>query len=836
MTSIRLAVRRLASTPFVTLVAILSLALGIGANAAIFSLFNQMLLRPLPVPAPHELVNLSAPGPKPGSQSCNQAGSCEEVFSYPMFRDLQRTQAVFTDVAAHRLFGANLSYNGQTLNGEGVLVSGSYFPVLRVQPALGRLLSPNDDQAIGESLVAVLSHAYWMTRFGGAATVLNETLVVNGHHLTIVGVAPEGFDGTTLGARPQVYVPITLRGLMNPGFTQFDNRRTYWAYLFARLRDGVTLDQARAQLNVEYRAILHEVEAPLQTGMSDQTLERFRAKELLVEEGGRGQSSVDREARTPLVLLLAVTGLVLLIACANIANLLLVRGAARASEMAIRLSIGANRRQLIGQLLTESIVLAICGGLAGLVVARWTLDVVLGMLPAEAADTLQFQLDGTVLLFAAAVTLATGLLFGLFPAWHTTRPDLLPTLKGQAGQPGGGRSAQWFRTTLATTQIAISMALLVCAGLFTKSLLNVSRVDLGIDIDNLVTFSISPELNGYSPERSKALFERLEDELLAQPGVTAVAASLVPAIAGSNWGSSVSVEGFEAGPDTDTHSNYNEVGPDYFRTMGIQILAGREFTRADRLDSPKVAIVNEAFARKFNLGRDAVGKRIGTGQGSGGGSAPLDIEIVGLARDAKYSEVKGAVRPVFFRPYRQNERVGYINFYVRTSGPSDQLIRGLPRVVAGLDPDLPVVDLRTMPQQVRQNVFLDRIVSTLSAGFATLATLLAAIGLYGVLAYTVAQRTREIGLRMALGAAPGRVRLMILRQVAVMTAIGASIGLAAALWAGRAAQALLYEMEGHDPVVLGLSVALLTVIALGAGFVPAHRASKIDPMLALRYE
>jgi predicted permease len=833
MTSIRLALRRLASAPFVTLVAILSLALGIGANAAIFSLFNQMLLRPLPVPAPHELVNLSAPGPKPGSQSCNQAGSCEDVFSYPMFRDLQRTQAVFTDVAAHRLFGANLSYKSQTLNGEGVLVSGSYFPVLGVQPALGRLLSAHDDQAIGESLVVVLSHAYWVNRFGGAETVLNDTLVVNGHHLTIVGVTPEGFDGTTLGARPQVYVPITLRGLMNPGFTQFDNRRTYWAYLFARLRDGVTVDQARAQLNVEYRAILHEVEAPLQTGMSDQTMERFRAKELGVEEGARGQSSVDREARTPLILLLSVTGLVLLIACANIANLLLVRGAARASEMAIRLSIGANRRQLIGQLLTESIVLAICGGLAGLVVARWTLDVILGMLPAEAADTLQFQVDGTVLLFAAAVTLTTGLLFGLFPAWHTTRPDLLPTLKGQAGQPGGGRSAQWFRTTLATTQIAISMALLVCAGLFTKSLLNVSRVDLGIDIENLVTFSISPELNGYTPERSKGLFERLEDELLAQPGVTAVAASLVPAIAGSNWGSSVSVEGFEAGPDTDTHSNYNEVGPEYFRTMGIPILAGREFTRADRQDGPKVAIVNEAFARKFNLGRDAVGKRIGTGTGN---AATLDIEIVGLARDAKYSEVKGAIRPVFFRPYRQNERVGYINFYVRTTGSSDHLIRRVPGVVAGLDPDLPVVDLRTMPQQVRQNVFLDRMVSTLSAGFATLATLLAAIGLYGVLAYTVAQRTREIGLRMALGAAPGRVRLMILRQVAGMTAVGAVIGLAAALWAGRAAQALLYELEGHDPVVLGVSVALLAVVALGAGFIPAHRASKVDPMLALRYE
>ena len=833
MTSLKLALRHLAKTPFVTFVAILSLALGIGANAAIFSLFNQMLLRPLPVPAPRELVNLAAPGPKPGSQSCNQAGDCDEVFSYPMFRDLQRTHTVFTDVAAHRLFGANLSYQSQTLSGEGVLVSGSYFPVLQLPPALGRLLSPEDDQTVGESMVAVLSHAYWTTRFGADPGVLDDTLIVNGHRLTIVGVTPEGFEGTTLGARPQVYVPITLRGLMNPGFDQFHNRRTYWAYVFARLRDGATIEEARAQLNVEYRAILNEVEAPLQPGMSDQTLERFKARELIIEPGARGQSSVDREARTPLFLLLAVTALVLLIACANIANLLLARGAARASEMAIRLSIGANRLQLVRQLLIESLVLAVCGGLAGLVVARWTLDVIQGMLPADAADALLFELDGLVLAFAAAVTLATGLLFGLFPAWHTTRPDLLSTLKGQAGQPGGGRSAQWFRTTLATAQIAISMALLVCAGLFTKSLLNVSRVDLGLDIENLITFSVSPELNGYTPERSRALFERLEEELAVQPGVTAVAASLVPAIAGSNWGSSVSVEGFEAGPDTDTHANFNEVGPDYFRTMGIPVLAGREFTRADRLEGPKVAIVNEAFAGKFNLGRDAVGKRIGTGPRE---TVKLDVEIVGLVKDAKYSEVKGEMRPIFFRPYRQDERIGYINFYVRTSASTDSALRSVPRVVASLDPDLPVVDLRTMPQQVRQNVFLDRMVSTLSAGFATLATLLAGVGLYGVLAYTVAQRTREIGLRMALGAAPARVRGMILGQVALMTAIGGTIGLGAAVWAGRAAGALLYEIEGHDPVVLVTSVVLLSLVALGAGFIPAHRASRVDPMLALRYE
>ncbi len=832
MNNLKLAFRRLFKAPFVTSVAILSLALGIGANAAIFSLFNQMLLRPLPVPAPHELVNLQAPGPKHGSQSCNQAGDCEHVFSYAMFRDLQKEHAVFTDIAAHVLFGANLAFHNQTLNGQGVLVSGSYFPVLGLKPAIGRLLTPQDDQKLGESLVVVLSHAYWTTRFDRNPGVLNDTLIVNGQHLTIIGVAPEGFDGTTLGAKPQVFVPITLRGLMNPGFNQFHNRRSYWAYLFARLRPGVAIEQARTQLNVPYRAIINDVEAPLQRGMSDQTMGRFKARLVLLEPGARGQTSVDGEARVPLFLLLAVTGLVLLIACANIANLLLARAAARSSEMAIRLSLGANRGQLIGQLLTESVVLAVIGGLAGLLVSRWTLDVIFAMLPTEAAETLQVRIDGTVLLFAAAVTIGTGLLFGLFPAWHSTNPNLLGTLKGQAGQPGGGKSAKWFRASLATTQIAISMALLVCAGLFTKSLMNVSRVELGINVEHLATFGVSPQLNGYSAERSKQLFERLEDELAAQPGVTNVTASMVPALGGSNWGSSVSVEGFKAGPDTDTHSNYNQIAPAYFRTMGIRLLAGREFTRSDTLSGPKVAIVNEAFAKKFNLGNDPVGKRMATG----GPNDKLDTEIVGLVKDAKYSEVKNTIPPLFFRPYRQDDRVGSLSFYVRTSGAPEQIIQTIQRLVSSVDSNLPLENLRTMEQQVRDNVFIDRVISTMSAGFAVLATLLAAVGLYGVLAYTVAQRTREIGLRMALGAAPSRVRAMVMRQVGIMTIIGGTIGLVAAIWAGRAAKAILYQMEGHDPMVLAGSVVVLGLVAMGAGFIPALRASRVDPMLALRYE
>ena len=827
---LRKAFRTLFRTPFVSVVAIISLALGIGANAAIFSIFEQFLLRPLPVTEPQRLVNLAAPGPKPGGTSCNNAGGCDEVFSYPMFRDLERLQTPFTGVAAHRTFGANLAYRGETMAGEGMFVSGSYFGVLGLTPAVGRFLGADDDRA-GSSPVAVLSHDYWRSRFDADPAAVNETLIVNGQALTVVGVAPPGFTGTTLGNRPQLFVPITMRELLQPGSEVFENRRSYWIYAFARLASGVSIEQAQTAINIPYRAILNDVEAPLQEGMSDQTMARFRARELLVAEGARGQSSVHEEATGPIILLLGVTAFVLVIACSNIANLLLARAASREGEMAVRLSLGAGRGQLMRQLLTESCLLAVLGGLAGLVVARWTLAGIISMLPAEAAGTIPLGLNGAALLFTGILALVTGLLFGLFPALHSTRPDLVAVLKRQSGQSSGSRSAARFRTSLATVQIGLSMVLLVSAGLFTKSLFNVSRVDLGLDVDHLITFGISPVRNGYTPERRAALFERLEGELSALPGVTGVTASLVPLLAGSNWGESVAVEGFDAGPDTDTGSRYNEIGPGYFGTMGMPLLRGREFTPADRLDAPKVAIVNEQFARKFGLEAEAVGKWMGSGRADG-----LDIRIVGLAPNAKYSEVKGEIPPLFFRPYRQDDDVGAMTYYVRSAVEPDQLLSAIPRVVGQLDPNLPVEELRTMAAQVRENVFLDRVITILSGAFAVLATLLAAIGLYGVLAYTVAQRTKEIGLRMALGADAGRVRTLVMRQVGGMTVVGGVTGVALALGLGRVARSLLFELQEHDPTVLVGSVAALAFVALVAGAIPARRASRIDPMRALRCE
>ena len=831
MVNPRLAFRTLLRTPFVTLVTVLSLALGIGANAAIFSFFDQILLRPVPVPDAGQLINLSAPGPKPGSQSCNQAGSCEEVFSYPMFRDLEHRQDVLTGLAAHRTFGANLAYKGNTSSAQGALVSGSYFPVLGLRPAAGRLLTPDDDRVIGSHFVAVLAYSYWETQHGLNPAIIGDVITINGQSMTVVGVAPKGFEGTTLGDLPRVFVPITMRGLMSPGFRSFENRRSYWVYLFGRLKPDVTIERATASLNALYKPILGDVEAPLQEGMSEQTMARFRAREIVVTEGERGQSSIHLEATTPLIMLFAITGIVLLIACANIANLLLARGANRAMEMAVRLSLGAGRGQLLGQLLTEAIMLAVMGGIASLLVAKWTVGLINSFLPSDSANIFVFRMDGTMLLFAAGLSLGTGIVFGLFPALHSTRPDLISMIRSNTGQ-SGARSAVRFRTTLVTVQMGLAMTLLVMASLFVKSLANVSRQELGIRTENMVTFGVSPILNGYTRPRAMALFNQMEQELAALPGVSRVTAAIIPVLAGSSSGTGVRVEGFETNADTDINARYNEVGAGFFATMGAVMLAGREFTETDALGRPKVAIVNEAFARKFKLGTNPVGKLMATG----GREQPLDMEIVGFVKDAKNSEVRDPVPPMFYTPYRQDSLVGYMQFYVRGSADEAMLLRTVPSVVKRIDPNLPMEEFKTMESQVKENVFLDRMISTLSAAFALLATLLAAIGLYGVLAYTVSQRTREIGVRMALGANAGRVRAMVLKQVAVMTAIGGVVGIAAAFGLSKLAGTMLFGLEGTDPVAMGAAAALLTVVALAAGGIPAMRAARIDPIKALRYE
>jgi putative ABC transport system permease protein len=463
------------------------------------------------------------------------------------------------------------------------------------------------------------------------------------------------------------------------------------------------------------------------------------------------------------------------------------------------------------------------GGLVSLAVAALTLRLLASLLPAETASIMQFSLQPSVLAFAAALAIGTGLLFGLFPALHSTRANLIDAIRANAGQISGHRGAARFRSALVTAQIALASGLLISAGLFLKSLLNVARVDLGVRVDDVVTFAISPERSGYDSARCALLFQEVEDELARLPGVTGVTSSMVPLLAGDNWGTDVDVEGFKTGPDIDNNARFNEVGAGYFRTLGIPVLAGREFTPSDVAGAPQVAVVNQAFAKKFHLERDVLHKFMSTQ-----GPDSLNIEIVGLVRNAKYSQVKDSVPALFFTPWRQDTRVGSLNFYVRTGVPAAQQLHAIPALMKRLAP--------TVPQQIRDNVFLDRLISILSTLFASLATLLAAVGLYGVLAYAVQQRTREIGVRMALGADAWKVRALVVRQMGTMSAIGGVVGVALALALGRLLRSLLYDMQGDDPVVFALSLAVLVAVALAASYVPARRASRVDPVEALRYE
>ena len=829
MRDLRWAVRTLLKTPIISGVAIISLALGIGANAAIFSLFDEILLRTLPVPSAGELVNITSNGSRSGSNSTNNAGEADSIFSYPMYRDLERQQSVFTGIAAHRSFGANLSYQGQTFSSQGMLVSGSYFSVLGLTPALGRLFAVADDVNPGAHRLAVLSHQYWTERFNQNPQVLNQGLLVNGVLMTIIGVAPPQFKGTSLGVVPTVYVPLSMREEVVPGWKGLAQRRDYWVYLFARLKPGISLEQAQAGINGPYQAIIREVDLPLQKGASDRYRQQFAAQRITLQPGYRGQSVVHSAATVPLTLLLAITGFVLLIACANIANLLLARSAARAKEIAVRLAMGATRPQLVQQLLVEAMVLAVAAGLAGLLVADWTRSLLFSTLPADATQIVSGAMNWRTLAFMAAATVGTGLLFGLFPALHSTRQDLASVMKDQAGNVSGSGSATRFRQGLVVGQIALSLLLLISAGLFLKSLLNVLKVDLGLRTQNMIVFGLSPDLNKYTPERTRAFYERLEESIRAIPGVTAITASRVPLLAGNNYGSDVGIDGFESGPDTDTHSMYNQIGPGFFRTLGIPIIAGREFSAADGLSSPKKAIVNQAFVRKFSPNQNVIGKRMR-------GNGEKDIEVVGVVKDAKYSDVKQAVPPMFYTPYRQDARLGSMGFYVQTAVDHNQVMPLLRRAVAELDANLPIEDLKTLETQMNENIALDRMVSTLATAFAGLATLLAGVGLYGVLSYTISRRTREIGIRVAIGADPRAIRAMVLREVGGLIAGGTLLGLPAAVGVAIYSESLLYEMKGLDFGVLAGATLSVVLVSLLAGYLPMRRAMSVDPMHALRYE
>src|SRR6266704_786886 len=799
---LRYSLRALAKNRGFASVAVLTLGLGIGANTGVYSLTDQILLRALPVRRPSGLVVLRMPRPKRGRVNSDIDDGAQS-FSYPFYKDLRESATCFSGLLARYPIPLSVAGQGQTERAAGELVSGNYFEVLGVRPALGRLLTPEDDGAPGGSAVAVLSHGYWTRRFGASPAVLNQSLVVNDHTLTVVGVAAAPFSGVQVGQAPDLFIPMQMKAQMTPNWDGMDHRNDYWLQMIGRLRPGVSRAGAEATLRPVVLPLLERDLAEL-TGLPARTRDRFLAKTML------------------------------LIACANVAGLMLARGVARRREIALRLALGARRGHLVQQLMTESLLLGLAGGLVGLLIAAWCIDAILATVPQnQGMAGLNANLDPRILAFNFGIALLTALAFGLIPALRATRPDLVTALKEQGAGTGTGIGQVRLRKGLVVAQIAVTTVLLITAGLFTLNLRQLELVDLGIRADNLLTFSIDPQLSGYSPGRTAALVDQIRADLASLPGVTSATAAQIAVLGGNDESSNVTIEGFAAQGDDDPHPLKNWVGPGYFATLGIPLLAGREISESDASTGPKVALINAMLARKYFAGRNPLGMHFAFGSGSG---VRLDIEIVGVVKDSKHSSVRQEDRPFVYLPYSQNLNFGEATFYLRSTQPPEALAGSAREAVRRRDAGLPVYAVKTLVRQRDESLYNERMLMGLSIGFGLLAALLASIGLYGVMAYTVARRTPEIGIRMALGASLGSVRGLVLREAMTLAAIGLAIGIPAALAAGRLARSLLYGVEPGDPRLVGAAGLLLMGVMLAAAYLPARRATKVDPVVALRSE
>jgi putative ABC transport system permease protein len=822
---IRHAVRSLRKTPGFLAIVVLTLGLGIGANAAIFSLMDQILLRPLAVHDPESLVLLDGPGAFMG-RTMNAM-----TFSYPMYKDFRDRNEVFTGVLARFPVALTAVWRGGSERANGDLVSGNYFEVLGVQPALGRLFNASDDRTPGGHPIAVLSYGYWQRKFGGDPLVLNQTITVNGHPLTIVGVSDRRFTGIQVGGSVDIMVPIMMKAEMTPTWNDLDNRRSRWLNVMARLKPGTSRTQAGTAMNVIYRQI-NEQEIKDIPNASESFRKRFTSKHLDLLPGRKGLSDLRREFSTPLIVLMSMVGVVLLISCANVANLLLARTTARQKEISLRLALGANRARIVRQLFVESGLLALAGTFVGLLLAWWTGALLIGALPGDpAARTLSANPDVRVTMFALAVGVLTAVVFGIVPALQATRTTVTAALKEDSGSvSGGGRQAR-LRRGLVIAQVALSMLLLAGAGLFARSLYNLKTLDPGFRVDDLFAFSIDPSLSGYEGNRLTALYQRLQEALTAVLGVRNVSMSETGALTGNDWQMTVRVDGYQPKEGEDMNPSVDGVGPRYFETMGIPLVSGREFTERDVKGAPKVAIINETMAKYFFEGASPIGRRFGFGRGSA-----TDVEIVGVAKDVRSLELRDRAPRFIYLPYAQDESVTQLTFYVRAAQGAQSTAAALRQAVHRIDANLPIFDMKSMQVQVDESLFVERMVAVLSVAFGALATLLAAIGLYGVMSYAVTRRTREIGIRMALGAESGRVLWLVLKEVAVMAAVGITGGLAVAFWLTRQIQAQLFGLAPTDPATLAGAAGLLAVIALAAGYFPARRATTIDPLVSLRSE
>jgi predicted permease len=847
-----------------TAVALLSLALGIGANTALFSIVDAMLLKMLPVKEPERLVLFKFMAPQDFSVgSYNGSGHKDEAtglqvktsFPYQAYQRMREQPGPLSDLFAFGSMNFNISADGQADFAVGQAVSGNYYTALGVQPATGRLLTDEDDKA-NATPVAVLSHRYWQKRFNSDPGIAGKQINLNNVAFTVVGVSAKGFDGTAgVGSTQDVTIPIAIEPQLYA-----DKQRSYlngpgvwWLRLMGRMKPGVTPEQVQSQLEnaflqsvIEHRAA-RQAAAKASGGNAIGDLDPKQYPKLYADPGGQGELYRRTWYAPSLYLLLGVVGLVLLIACANVANLLLSRAAARQKEISLRLALGASRSRLMRQLLTESVLLAFLGGLLGILFAVWIKDGLIGvsLWGGRSMASLEPRLDWRVLGFTFALSLLTGVVFGLAPAWRTTRVDLTPSLK-ESGRASSAAHRSLLGRGLVVVQVALSLILLVGAGLFVRTLLNLQRVDTGFNTKNLLLFDIQPGLTGYKDERLVQLYPRISERLETIPGVQAVTFSRMALISGSIHSSSIYLrEALNATPNAEGsipesgEAYRHVVRENFLEAIGIPLLAGRTLSPQDNSNSPKVAVVNQTFANKFFPNQSAIGQRFTYNP-----KKPDEIEIVGVCRDAKYSSLRDAVPPTMYSSFRQ-ERTGALSsatFEVRTAGDPSATVASVRDAVREIDSNLPVLNVKTQIEQADETLRMERLFAKLLTLFALLAQQLAAIGLFGVLAYTVSQRTHEIGIRMALGANRGNVLKMIVWQGMVLAVIGVVLGLVGAYvltkylesWVGLSK--MLFEVKVSDPLTYGAIAVLLTVVALIACYIPARRATKVDPLVALRYE
>ena len=807
---LRLAVRMLRLNPGFASVAVLALGLGIGANTALYSILNAVFLRLLPVAKPEQLVVLA---------------HRNTSFSYPLYRELRDKSKSLQDVIAYRTLQANIGLNGVTERVKAVLVSGNYFSGLGVRMALGAPIAPEDDTTPGSGgsrgPVAVLSYSFWQRRFNADPKAVGSRIDLNGMPLIIVGIVEAGFSGTEIGEAPVVFAPMMMQPALLPYDPQaLSQPRNVWLRILGRLGEGVSRAQAEAELTIVMQQFWRQYAPEL----SAARLRTLLDQRVTLTAGGAGTSPLRRRYSQPLTILLVVAGLVLLIACANVANLLLTRATGRQREIAVRLALGATRRRLISQLLTESLLLSLIGSAAGLLFARWGRDLVLRFLP-QAADV-QVTLDGPVLGFSLLLGLSAGLLFGLAPALQATRPDMTPVLKDD--NLSGGPKRFNLRRGLVVVQVALSLMLLSGAGVFLRSLRNLEQLDPGFVRENVLVFSLDPRLKGYTAVEARLLFDRLIERLKLLPGVRAAGvADFAPL--GMHTGNTIYVEGYQPRADEPrSDPGVGLVSPDYFATMGIPVIFGREFSARDSAAAPKVAIVNQTFARHYFGNQNPLGKRLGYRDGI------FDMEVVGVVRDSKYGGLREEATRMLYLAAAQRPYGGGV-VHVRTAGDAEVLGPLARAEVRALDRDLPVNDLTTVRLELDRALTQDRLVAALSTLFSALALVLSAVGLYGVMSYAVSRRTREIGIRMALGAERGNIARQVLQEVAMLMLAGVLLGLPAAYAVLKLVSGMLFGLSSTDTATTVLAVAVLGLAALIAAWLPARRAARVDPMVALRY-